>query len=394
MCTLRPFKRRKGSGVEKSPKILNNSDMKHILLGALLLAVFPSQVLYAQTVVRTGDAVSVASDKIISGDFYTATSILDISGEVAGDISAVTGQATLNGVVGGDVLVIAGNADIHATIGDDLRIIGGEVVIASPVAGDVFVIGGTVRFLSTATVGGDVLVYGGDVEIASAVGGDILGTVNALRIDAVVAGSVNVTTASLVLGDSADIAGTVQYVSVNALTRAPDAKIGGEITRNDPLVEETNNSLQAALIPALVLLFSVLVWYMVARTFLQKIVDRALVRSARPGLLGFLAFLIVPLIIVVLLVSMLGTLVGLTALSAYFLMVCLGIVSGAAVLGQLIMKLKKGNTNTISPLSLTLGVIGITVCALVPFVGGVVLLALLLVTVGAIVDIVIRPNLQ
>jgi hypothetical protein len=207
-----------------------------------------------------------------------------------------------------------------------------------------------------------------------------------------VAGSVNVSTPTLVLGDSADIVGSVQYVSFNALTRAPDATIGGDITRNDPVIDTTNNPLRAILIPMLILLFSVLVWYMIARSFLQKIVDRALVRTARPTMLGFIAFLIAPVVIIVLLVSMLGTLVGITALSAYFLMVCLSIISGAAVLGQLLLKLKKDTAPVVSPLSLALGVVGVTVLSLIPIIGGVILLALMLVTVGAIVDIVIRPN--
>ena len=59
-------------------------------LGALF-TILPFIAL-AETVVRTGDSVSVEKDQRIEGDFYTAGSILNISGEINGDLSAVAGK--------------------------------------------------------------------------------------------------------------------------------------------------------------------------------------------------------------------------------------------------------------------------------------------------------------
>lgn len=367
--------------------------MKHIVLGVMLLALLPLQALQAQTVVRTGESVSIASDQQIAGDFYTAASILNISGEVTGDVTAVGVQMTLNGTVGADALVIGGNVDIHGSVGDDLRIIGGEVIIAEPVAGDVFVMGGTVRILSTASIGGDLLIYGGDAEVSGAVGGNVQGRVNSLRIDAPVAGNIDVSTLTLVLGDRADVTGSVQYVSTAVLTRSPNAMVDGDVTRNDPVAPESPNTIKSLAVPFLVLLFSVLVWFMVARGFLQRIVDRALVRTARPSLLGFITFLSAPLIIVILTVSVLGTLVGITAFFAYALAILLSFVSAGAVLGQFIMNFKKGAPKTISLAALFIGVLTVTLCLFIPFVGPVIVLGVFLITLGALIDLVLRPEI-
>lgn len=366
---------------------------KKALFLFLLLAISTPQAVIADSVVRTGETVSVESDNRIEGDFYTAASVLSISGQVAEDLISVGGRSTLNGSVGGDAFMVGGSVDVHGPVGDDLRVIAGDVIIAEPITGDVFVMGGSVKVLSTASIGGDLLVYGGDVEVSGSVGGDIVGTVESLRIDAPVAGLVNVTAPSLVLGDRADITGSLQYVSAEQLTRSPNAKIGGEITRNDVVSDTSDYSpVKIGLIFILIALFSSLMWYLLARTVLTKIVDRALARSIRPVLLGFITFFAAPVIIVILTVSVLGTFVGLASFFAYMLLIFISAMSMAAVVGVMTLRqYKKQPVATVTPLALLVGVALLTMALVVPVVGPILLLGLFLVTMGAIADLLLRP---
>lgn len=346
----------------------------------------------ADTVIRTGETVSIDSDQRIDGDFYSAASILNLSGEVSEDMSAIGGKVTLNGNVGKDALFIGGSVDVHGSVGDDLRIVGGDVIIAEPVTGDVFVIAQSVTILDTASIGGDLVIYAANAEVSGSVGGDVLGNVETLRLDSPVKGSVDVGTAQLTIGERADIAGTVRYVSSETLTRSPNAKISGEISRNDPVKEETNlPGAKSMLIPVLMVLFSALVWYLLARKLLTAIVDRALVRGIRPVATGFVTFFGAPVIIVILTVSVLGTLVGITAFAAYLFAVLLAIVSSAAVLGQLIVKLYKKELSPLSPLTLCIGVAVMTLLAVIPVLGPIALAALFLITLGSLVDLVLHP---
>ena len=359
-------------------------------LGALF-TILPFFAL-AETVVRTGDSVSVEKDQRIEGDFYTAGSILNISGEINGDLTAVAGKNTLNGKVATDALMAGGNVDVHGSVGEDLRIIAGDAVIAEPVTGDVFVIAGTVKVLSTASIGGDLIIYGGNAEVSGSVGGDIHGNVGTLRIDAPVAGSVDVTTDSLTLGDRADVVGSVRYVSVATLARSQNAKVGGEITRSDIVKEDNRVVARSILIPILMVLFAVLVWYLIARKFLTRIVDRALVPSIRPVATGFIAVFATPVLAIILIASVLGGFVGVTALITYILIVLLAFISSTAVLGQFIMNQVKKNKVALAPLTLGVGIVAAVVCLFIPFLGPAILLVAFLVTLGAIVDLFLHPT--
>lgn len=344
----------------------------------------------ANVIVRTGETVSVAEDQDITGDFYAAASIINISSKVEGDLVAAGGRVTTNGEVTEDVLVIGGSVDVHSPVGDDLRVVGGEVVIAEPVTGDVFVIGGSVSILSTASVGGDVLVFGGDVEISGPVGGDILGHSGTLRIDGAVAGDVNVTTNSLTVGERADIGGSVTYVSSQLVERSPAATIGGDLLRNDPVVISAPSNFKNILVPVLVVLFTVLVWFLIARRFLEKVVMSAAARRPRPVLIGLGTLLLAPFAITILMVSVLGTFVGIITLFAYILLILVSIVALMPLAGHLILKVFNQPTTEVTLVTLGAGVVTVFLLMIIPVIGPVLIFGLFILTLGALVDTVVH----
>lgn len=368
------------------------SSLFTLVLGLFL--VIPGAHVDASSVIRTGDTVSIENDQKIEGDFYSAANILNISGEIVGDVTSIGRKVTLNGSITSDALIAGESVDIHGAVGDDLRVIGGDVIIAKPITGDVFVIAGSVTVLSTASVGGDIVVYGGEVDISGSVGGNVLGRAESLRIDAPVGGAIDVKTNKLTLGDKADIVGAVQYESLTALERSPNAKIAGDVVRNDPVEEGGTLDHKAFLVPLLMILFSTLVWYLVAKNVLVRVTERALVRGIRPMATGFIFFFAGPVVIMILILSVLGTMVGVTALVAYMFALLLSLFSVSALVGQLMMYVYKKRFPPITPLTLVLGVLGVALLALIPVIGAVTLIVLLIVTLGAFVDLVLHPTRQ
>lgn len=359
------------------------------LVALMLLIPFSSE---ARTVLRSGDTVSISQEQLIEGDLYTAASIVNISGEISEDLLAAGAEVTVNGQVGSDVFILGGNVDIHGTIGDDLRVIGGNVIIAEPVLGDVFVVGGTVKVLSTATITGDLTVVGSVLEVAGPVSGKILGWTESIRIDSQIDGDVEITTNNLTLGDNANIAGNVQYVSQDQLVRSQSAVVAGEVVRNDPVVESPQTSVTSMLLPVLVILFSVALWYLLSRRMLQRVVNRALMPGIRPVLVGVLFILLAPFAISILMVSMLGFFVGFALLSAYLLFLTLALVATPAVMGHLVMSLTKSDVPSVTLLTLLLGTVITAVCFVVPVVGPVIFLGFFILTFGALIDLLIRSN--
>mgnify|MGYP003451902824 FL=1 len=369
---------------------------KQIILSLFSLAVITASFLpydaEARSVVRSGERVTVAEDQLIEGDFYVAGSVVNLSGEVSDDLLTLAGTVTVNGAVGADALLIAPTVDIHGTVGDDLRIVGGSIIIAEPVMGDVFVFGGTVEILSTASIAGDLIIFASEVEINGQVDGNILGQANVLRIDAPVKGSVDVTVGALTIGDKASIEQNLKYTSSVQLTRAQNATVGGEVLRNDPVFEPTKAGIESFILPFLALLFSVALWYLLARRMLNRVVARALAPSVRPVMTGTVVMLLAPFAISVLLVSVLGLLAGMVLLFGYILFLIIALIASSAVMGQLVISTVKKDMNQVSLLSLIVGSLLLAGCFVVPIVGPLVLIGFLLLTFGSVVDLLLRAN--
>lgn len=369
----------------KKNSIYKNTTL--LLAVALMATAFSVAPVEARTVLRSGDSVSIAEDQIVEGDFYTAGSKISISGEIKEDIVSAGGETTINGTVGGDAFLTGGRVDVHGKIGDDLRILAGEVTIAEPVAGDIFVIGGSVNILSTATVAGDVIIFGGEAVIEGVVEGDVIGMMGTLRIDAPVKGDVDVTVEQLTLGDNAVIDGGVSYVSDVVLVQSLNATVAGDVMRSDTLVEEDGNGWNSLIVFALVFLFSVLVWYLVARKTLQSVVSRISDHSARSILIGFATLIFAPVAFSVLMVSVIGSVVGFIAFLIYLITLVLSVVGAAAVLGSLsLLIVKKKSVPTVNLVSLVLGVLIFCLLILVPVIGPLVITCSILLTFGALID--------
>ena len=348
----------------------------------------------AKSVVRSGDVVSVAEEQVIEGDFYSAAGTLNVSGTVNGDALLLGGQVNVNGTVLGDVLVVGGSVDVAGSVADDVRVLSGEVTISEPVQGDLFVVGGVVNVLSTASVAGDVVLFGGQTTIEGSVGGNILGNAESIRIDSAIAGDIDVTVNQLTLGDKANISGSVRYTSAQLAVQALNANVSGELVRNDPILPAQDIDIRSIMIPVLILLFSVLAWYLASRRSLTAVVQRSLVKSPRPIMIGATVTLIAPLAIGLLLVSMIGTLVGFALLFGYLLIMCMSFIGVSAVIGQLMMKLFNQPSSQLSLMSVVVGVVGVTLLMLLPIIGQVVILGFMILTIGAIVDLVLRPKVE
>jgi cytoskeletal protein CcmA (bactofilin family) len=359
-----------------------------VLIPITLLFVLMAQTVLANTVVRSGQTVSVAEGQSVAGDFYVAAGTINISGEVEEDALLLGGQVTVNGTINENAFIVGGNVDIHGTINDDLRIIGGEVTIAESIVGDLAIFGGSVNILSSASIGGDLLIYGADVAIEGSIEGDLLGTVGTLRVDSYVGGDIDVRVTNLVLGDQANLAGNLTYDSFNNLERSLNATVSGEVLRNDPVVALSEGKELNFLIPSLIVLFSILSWYLFSKKTLNKVVNKALVRSPKPALIGFAVLFLAPIAALMLTLTIIGSMLGLAILFAYSLIIVLALIVMPAVLGQMLMLAFTKTDGRVNLLSILIGVLVITVLSQLPVLGLILFFVLLIIAIGSLVEII------
>lgn len=360
--------------------------MKRTILGAvLLMATLVPHVSYGETVIRSGNLVAVEADQQLEGDFYGFGRDVSISGTAKEDVYVAGMAITLNAPIGGDLVVAGGNVQVHGAVKDDVRIMGGDVVIAESVGGDVVVLGGTLTILSTATVGGDVLFISGTVNVNGAVTGSIVGTGEDVRIDSSVGGNVRVQSAQeLTLGNRADIGGYVRYTSAHELNRAQNAVVAGAVQREKVAAPAATETFRIISLGMLMVLFTALTLFLLARPLLLNVVDQAATRYGMHGLVGFAVMLSMPLLAIVLLASVIGVMVGVTLLVSYLpLLIIAWIVAGIMFGAYLQRSLFKKHTVTL--LTVVFGTLLFNALIIIPFIGPVVMLACFFIALGAMV---------
>jgi len=338
----------------------------------------------AETVVRTGDSVSIGSDQIVESDFYAAGKSVIHSGEVKGDMYAAAASVTVNGPVGSDLTVIGGTTHIHSDIQDDVRIVSGEAVIAGKVVGDVFVIGGVLKVLSSASIEGSVFFYGGEAEISGPVKGSIMGTAESFRIDSAVEGGIDVIASrALVLGDRASITGDIRYQSVTEITRAQQAVVVGEVVRNSGGVTPTDND-KFSLVPLFVLAFASLCLFLFFKDGLRVLVDNNLTLPSRAALIGLGTFFAGPPAAILMILTVLGSLIGFTLFLGLIVVYLITLPIMVIVIGGLVMRLALKD-NTMSLITVMAGLIALVLLLLIPIAGPLLLLVAFVLTLGGLV---------
>jgi len=349
---------------------------------ALLVVILaiPSVAL-ASSVMRTGEAVSVAADQAVEGDFYGLGNDVTVSGEVTDDLLIIGGKVKINGKTGADLAALAGDVQIDGVIGDDARVVAGEVTVAGEVQGDLVVLSGTLKVLSTAKISGDILFFGTDAEISGEVGKSIFGTSERMRVEGKVGGDIDVKTGTLTLGERADVTGMVKYASSNEIVRAQNARVAGQVVQNEVVVEKATP--KDVLVPLLVLLFAALVWHLLFGRLLDRVSTQVVVHPLRSMLIGFGLFFLIPIAVGILIASMLGSLLGLTLMFAYGTLLVAAITISGVVAGTYLFTLISPKNATGIP-SVLFGTSVVFLFLFIPVIGPVLIIGLILTTMGAL----------
>lgn len=348
-----------------------------------IVAVLMPLIASAGPIIRSGESVTVDADQVLEGDFYGAGNNVLLSGVSEHDVYVAGGSVTVNAEVKEDLVALGGSVQVHAPVNDDVRALGGEVVIADHVAGDVVVLAGSLNILSTAVIDGDVLFFGGKADIGGDVKGSVVGTAENVRIDAHVGGNVTVTADRLLtLGDRAELLGNLEYTSRADVARQQSAVVVGDIHKN--AVREANGvSAYTVILPVLMVLFAALTAYLLFKPRLEELVRSTERSYGMQGLVGLGMFLGIPFAAVVLTASVLGSIVGVVLLLAYVILLLASWLSAGIVLGTLLLKPITKSTS-LNLISVIIGVVVFSLLFLIPYIGVLLVLVALLITMGGI----------
>lgn len=378
--------------------------MRYLLVAALAV-LLPASVLAAPPATSTS-AVAYAGRSLVlatssPGNAYLGGASVIVVSPVKGDLSALGGTLTVAAPVLGDALLFGGSTAISAPVTGDLRIFAGTITIDKPVAGDLFALGFSLK--ESAHVQGSVLVAAANASVTG--GAD---------------GPVTIYGNSVTLGG--EFAGTVGVVAADHLTLLPDTTIHGSLTYQSPLpasipdsahvVGETTYT-QASYLPGanisralaiasigIFLVVRILALLILAGLLTglfprlaDAVIDEGYERSIRhmllTTLLGFAAFVATPILILFLALTFIGLALAVLLFIAYALLVFLALMYAGITLGGVASR-RFFERDGVLWRDGVLGTLALSLIALVPVVGLLIVLVLASFAAGALLQIFFR----
>jgi cytoskeletal protein CcmA (bactofilin family) len=345
----------------------------------------------------------------LGSDLFVAGGSVRIDKPVAGDLFAAGGEIDVDAAVAGDTIMAGGNLRVAAPVAQGLYAAGGRLVIATEVGRSARVAGGRVDLASTGQISGNLTMCGGDVTIRGAVKGYLQACGGQVLIDGPVQGDVMATAGRVELGPNARIGGKLRYASGDEIRRDAGAQVAGGIERlaipgrkavapggaeKAPHEERTRR-------PGAGWLWTIGLMVLAALSVAIAPCTSARVSAtlrARPGfalLLGFVTLVCVPVAALILLISILGIPLGVLLVLLYFVLLLLGYVSTGVALGDWALARLKADAAAKGwwrAAAAVLGVLAIALLGSVPVAGALVVLAALLLGLGAIVLLAVPGN--
>lgn len=371
---------------------MNRLSYSKVIIACAALLLAPAYAAAAEF--RMADQPSVGRAEVVSDDMYMAGGVVTSSGEIRGDLIAGGGSVLVSGPVSGDVIAGGGNVTILGDIGDDIRVGGGNVVINGAIAGDAVVGGGQVH-LSGPSVGGDVAVGGGTVRIDSPVSGFVKAGGGDVYINAAIGGDVEVDADSVTLGPDAEIAGNFTYTSGKEATIEEGAVVRGETAYTPRQSGAKVGAAALAGIVTLALLAKLLmslagafVVLLVFRRYAHVVVEKAAANPLYEMGRGLVFLILTPIVSVILLVTVIGIPFGVLGLLGYAATLIFVSFVAPIVLGTMTHKLVgKRAEHELSWRTVLLGVVLYFILGLIPVVGWVVKFAIMLLALGAMMNV-------
>jgi hypothetical protein len=333
-------------------------------------------------------------------DYFGAGGSLNLTDTVAGDAMLVGGHVATAGEVKGDLVAAGGEVSIGGRIGDDLYVAGGEVQVDAIVAGKARVAGGDVALGPATTVVGGLSLTGGRVRFEGNAHEYLRASGASVRIDGVVKGDAEVHAEEVEIGPNTRIDGRLVVHSAREPVLPEGAQIAGgiEFHQSDvgEFVAEPETPRDVHTVAHGVGSFLWMLGVFVAGTLFMLAFPAYSTRAARwigqeplrsLGL-GFVILVCLPVLVVLLLITIIGIPLALIVLMLYLLLLFLGWVTAAMFVGQKLLGLMRRDavaTTGWKLFALLLAVLGLWLVGLVPYIGGWVRFAALLLGIGALV---------
>ena len=342
---------------------------KHICKGLATILIVTVLMIFTVVPVlafdaRSAETVSVASGEVVDDDLYVAANTVIIDGTINGDLWAAGGTITVNGIVNGSIMAVGRTVSINGDVGHAVRAAGENIVINGDIGGDVMVGCNQASIAGTAKIGRDLLFGAGVAGVDGFIEGDVKGYGGEIAISNGIKGNVELEVESLAILPTANIQGSLTYISEEEADIQSGAQIAGGTTHKLPEVKEKQAKafpsfgIVGKVITFLMALLAGLVIILVAQRRLTSIAESIRNRPGASAGWGALIVFVAPIAAVLVCFTVVGIPVGLIALGLWGIALYLAQIPVGLLLGRLIIgRFKKVEGKAIMVGALALGLV-------------------------------------
>ncbi len=348
------------------------------------------------------NAARESSPPTASRNIYSAGGSVRPAAPVKGDLYAAGGRVTIDHPVQGDATLAGGAITVRAAVGEDLRAAGGDVNIASTVGGGLYASGGNITLNNTAVVADAVTLYAGSVNIEGKINGPLKVYAQKVVLNGEVARDAEINAEEIELGPRAKLGAALRYPSDAQFKTAEGVIIGGAVTRGEAMngrrdthhdrewhgqMMGSGPSWAGSLASFVALLATSALFLLVFTGFSQRASER-LCETPWPALAAGVAVLLgTPLLAVLLLITLIGIPLGIALMMLFPLMLLMGWIVGVFSIAQRVQRAIQKDTPSGSSAAM-IGFFALTLLLVlllgsVPFIGFLILVAIMLLGTGA-----------
>lgn len=361
----------------------------------LVISFFVSTAIAAEfRVAKKGGNTAVDQDETVK-NLYTAGNIVSINGDIEKSLYVVGNVISVNSDVEGTIHAGGGTIVIRGNVGDSIHAGGGSILIEGIVEEDVFIGGGNITISKTASIKGDLIIGGGTVDIQGPVAGNLyLGAGQAI-INSKIGGQVKAKVDEFKLGSEAEIVGDLNYTSSEEAEMAEGAVVLGKIdfkVREFKKIDIARSPKTlfgiltlAFLLKLLISIAAGLVLVYLFRDVTKQVVKESLTSFWGSLGRGFSALILIPVLCLILLITVIGIWIAGILASIYGLMMLLASALASVAFGSWLIKvIKKQSKYSIGWPAVVWGVISLKIIILIPYIGWLVGLVFMLISLGAL----------
>jgi cytoskeletal protein CcmA (bactofilin family) len=356
---------------------------------AISLMVYPALSTIAFDA-RSGKTIIINSDEVVNDDLYLTANTILVDGTINGDLTTFGRSVSIKGVVKGGVLAAGETVKIGGEVSRAVRAAGRNLIVDGNFDGDVLLAGDKIHINDQTQITGSLVFAGRNISVDGSVKDGIKGYGQEVIIDSQIKGDVELEVEELVVLPRTRIDGDLIYGSDQDADIQSGAQISGMITRNPPspdrerLPSWRSISTGIGFVAFFMSLLTGLIIVLLAPKWLESTTDYIIAKPGPSVGWGAVILFATPVAALIAFIIVIGIPVSLITLALYAIAIYISQIPVCLLIGRwIISRFRSVEGKAIMFGALALGLFIYRILRMIPFLGGLIVLAAILFGLGA-----------